>query len=73
MFGPEMLMHWTPATFSTLLVTGLLFMLAGLFRRAGRGLSVRMCRNPGCGHGNPPNARYCARCGRRLPSSCCEW
>jgi hypothetical protein len=25
-----------------------------------------VCERPGCGHVNPPRARFCARCGRRL-------
>lgn len=26
----------------------------------------QVCPNPRCGHANPPRARFCARCGRRL-------
>lgn len=26
----------------------------------------RQCRQPRCGHLNPPDARYCARCGSSL-------
>lgn len=25
-----------------------------------------VCERPNCGHVNPPQARYCARCGQRL-------
>ena len=32
----------------------------------------QMCDNPQCGHANRPDARFCARCGRRLRTSIAE-
>ena len=70
-----LLMHWPPAGFATLLVIGLLMALAGLLRAGGRaGLpTTKICPSAACGHRNPPNARFCARCGKKLPSHCCQW
>jgi hypothetical protein len=59
--GPTMIM--------IILLVGL-FIVAGVLigRTAGsaaRG-SDRVCRGADCGAANPPNARFCGRCGQKL-------
>lgn len=65
-------MHWSPSDYAIVLVVGLLLVLVGIARSSTRrkpaGTGVT-CPAEGCGHLNPPNARYCARCGRQLPPS----
>ncbi len=34
--------------------------------------AARVCENPQCGNPNRPDARFCARCGRRLQTSIAE-
>jgi len=54
-----------PATVVVFLIVGVLFLLGVLIINAGKG-----GRRPGptcaSGHTNPPGARYCARCGKKL-------
>jgi len=58
-----------PLVFAILLVGGLLLVLGTLLRGIGPAARApgSVCPDPECGHINPPNARYCARCGQRLP------
>jgi hypothetical protein len=58
----------SPLAFVLTLASGLVLVIGALaLGRAYHGQpgSV-MCRNPECGHTNPPRARYCARCGQEL-------
>lgn len=62
--------HWflTPLVFAILLALGLLLvvrvLLLGAQRRSTAG---PICPSKHCGHHNPPQAHYCARCGQELP------
>ncbi len=59
-----------PLTF-TILLTGAVLMLIGALLRhtAYDDLGAdRICAADDCGHPNPPIARFCAACGRPLPS-----
>ena len=60
---------WNPMTFGILLLCGLLLVVRALLRSTehGAGAAGHMCPDENCGHENPANARYCARCGRELP------
>ena len=62
--------HWflTPVVFAILLVVGLLLVVYVLLLAAQRrGGAGRICPSQHCGHRNPPQAHYCARCGAELP------
>jgi hypothetical protein len=55
-----------PATFTTMLIVGVLLIAGVLILRSGRaraggGKPVPVCQQ--CGHKNVPGATYCARCG----------
>lgn len=57
-----------PGTFLVLLMAVVL-VLAGVLIIIGALKPARPgqeCRAEGCGHRNPPEARYCAQCGARL-------
>lgn len=60
---------WGPATFVVLLVVGLLLVLGALLlRRTSHDQEKPHGHNAcaKCGHSNPLNARFCARCGYDL-------
>jgi heme A synthase len=61
---------WELESVTILLVAGLVLVLAGLMLGGERRGQQRgpACPDPSCGYRNPPNARYCARCGRELPA-----
>lgn len=66
-----LLLHfiWGPATFVVLLIVGLLILLGALLLGRSRGDPEEPHTGDGCpkcGHRNPTNARYCARCGHEL-------
>jgi hypothetical protein len=56
-----------PLAFTILLTAAMLVFLSMLIRQTESDETppCRICSN-GCGHPNPPVARYCARCGRLL-------
>ena len=57
----------SPTAFGITLVSGLLLIAAVLVLSGHRRRQPHAeCPDPECGHRNPPNARYCARCGREL-------
>jgi len=60
---------WGPATFVVLLVVGLLLVLGALLLRRSNDDQEKPRgdnRCAECGHSNPANARFCARCGYDL-------
>ena len=62
---------WTPPTFGILLVVWLLLVVRALLRGAQHASPAApgVCPHEDCRHQNPPQARYCAQCGRELPRS----
>jgi hypothetical protein len=61
-------MFSSPLAFALTLGSGLLIVAIALaVGRSHQGHGGAMvCPDPECGHANPPNARYCAQCGRKL-------
>ena len=62
---------WGPATFVVLLVAGVLLVLGALLLGGSNRKRKRRMINDrntcaGCGHHNPDNARFCAKCGDNL-------
>jgi len=62
---------WGPATFVVLLVVGVLLVLGALLlggpsRSRKRRVIPDHNTCSGCGHRNPDNARFCAKCGNDL-------
>jgi hypothetical protein len=55
-----------PAVAVTVLIVGLAITLGALILSGGPRRRPPGVECPECGHANPPNARYCARCGREL-------
>jgi hypothetical protein len=57
----------SPATLVVVLLVGLL-LAAGLLILVigGRASAGHPCPQPGCEHRNPPEARFCRKCGRPL-------
>jgi len=58
-----------PALVVLLLVAGMVLVLGVWLRRVEHvtgDADGRICPDDTCGHRNPPQARYCASCGRRL-------
>jgi len=61
---------WGPATFVVLLIVGVAILLGALLLgRSGEPEQEPEAGGgcPQCGQVNPPQARYCARCGQELP------
>jgi hypothetical protein len=46
---------------------GIIVAVAAVTRERPRAGAQRRCTVKGCGHYNPDDAQYCARCGARLP------
>ena len=62
---------WGPATFVVLLIVGVLLvlgavLLGGSNRRRQRQMIPDRNTCTGCGHRNPDNASFCAKCGNDL-------
>lgn len=65
-----MLVAWGVKTYAVMLMVGLVLVFGVLLlgrRRPVEPPRERTCPAPHCGHANPPAARYCAACGRKLP------
>lgn len=55
-----------PATFTVMLLVGVLLIFGALIVRGATCRERRECPVPSCRHKNPASARFCARCGHKL-------
>lgn len=55
-----------PATIVVFLIVGVLLVVGALILATVGRRGLRMCPHPGCEHRNPPEARFCGKCGRAL-------